>query len=218
MRIVWDCAVSLNDFIYEGPDLLNQLAGVLIRFRRFRYAVTSDIRKMYLNVKVPPKVRGALRILWWLDDDISKAPTEYQAAVHIYGAKSSGFIANLCVHDLVNRTEDSVLSGVLRKDLYVVHQFSMKVKPFPLFLVSTLLNEGGLHLTKFVSNSKNVVDAVPEGDQGLGQSEVDHSILGLSWNVETDELGIPCSIPGDSQAPTRGHYCQWLPRYMIHWE
>ena len=105
----WDCAVSLNDFIYEGSDLLNKLTEVLIRFCRFRYAVTSDIRNMYLNVKVHPKDRGALRILWWPDDDISKAPTEYPAAVHIYGAKSSGFIANLCVHDLAKRIEDSVL-------------------------------------------------------------------------------------------------------------
>ena len=54
-----------------------------------------------------------------------------------------------------------------------------------------------------MSNSKNVVDAIPEGDQGLGQSEVNHSILGLIWNVETNELGIPCSISDDSQAPTR---------------
>ena len=23
LRIVWDCAMSLNDFIFEGPDLLN---------------------------------------------------------------------------------------------------------------------------------------------------------------------------------------------------
>ena len=54
-----------------------------------------------------------------------------------------------------------------------------------------------------MSKSKNVVDAIPEGDQGLGQSEVNHSILSLSWNVEIDELGIPCSIPDNSQAPTQ---------------
>ena len=58
IRIVWDCAVSLNDFIYEGPNLLNELTNVLIRFRRYNYAVTSDIRKMYLNVKVPCYDRG----------------------------------------------------------------------------------------------------------------------------------------------------------------
>ena len=154
LRIVWDCAVSLNDFIYEGPDLLNQLTDVLIRFRRYRYAVTSDIRKMYLNVKVPPKDRGALRILWWPDDEISKAPTEYRAAVHIYGAKSSGFIANLCVHDLANRTEDSVLSDVLTKDLYVDDQASsVQYEGEAISLVSglsALLSEGGFHLTKFV--------------------------------------------------------------------
>jgi hypothetical protein len=53
LRIVWDCAVSLNEFIYDGPDLLASLNDVLIRFRRFRFAVTSDICKMYLNVTVP---------------------------------------------------------------------------------------------------------------------------------------------------------------------
>ena len=79
---------------------------------------------MYLNVKVPAKDRGALRILQWPDDNISKAPTEYQAAIHIYGAKSSGFMANLCVYDLANRTEDSLLSDVLTKDLYVGDQAS----------------------------------------------------------------------------------------------
>ena len=207
LRIVWDCAVSRNDLVYEGPDLLNQLTDVLIRFHRFRYAVTFDTRKMYLNVKVPSKDRGVLRILYRPDDDISKAPKEYRAAVHIYGAKSSGFIANLCVHDLASRTEDSVLSDVLTKDLYVDDQASsVQYEGQAISLVSglsALLIEGGFHLTKFVSNSKNVVDVIPEGDQGLGQSEVNHSILGLSYNVETDELGIPCSIPDDSQAPTQ---------------
>ena len=207
LRIVWDCAVSLNDFIYEGPDLLNQLTDVLIRFRRFKYAVTSDIRKMYLNVKVPPKDRGALRILWWPDNDMSKAPTEYRATVHIYGAKSSGFIANLCVHHLAEGSEDRVLSDVLKKDLYVDDQASsLQHEDEAISLVSdlsALLSKGGFHLTKFVSNSKAVINSIPEVDRGLDQSESNHSILGLKWNVQTDELGIPCSIPDDSQVPTR---------------
>ena len=191
LRIVWDCAVSLNDFIYEGPDLLNQLTEVLIRFRRFRYAITSDIRKMYLNVKVPPRDRGALRILWWPDNDMSKPPIEYRAAVHIYGAKSSGFVANLCVHDLAKGVNDSILSDVLTKDLYVDDQAtSMQFEDEAVSLVSdlsALLSKGGFHLTKFVSNSKTVVSSFPEEDQGLGQSEFNHSILGLNWNVQTDE-------------------------------
>ena len=101
---------------------------------------------MYLNVKVPLKDRGALRIIWWPDDDISKAPTEYRAAVHIYGAKSSGFIANLCVHDMGNRTKDSVLSDVLTKDLYDDDQASsVQYEGEAISLVSglsALLSEG----------------------------------------------------------------------------
>ena len=45
LRIVWDCAVSLNDFVHEGPDLINSLVDILIRFRRFKYGVCSDIKK-----------------------------------------------------------------------------------------------------------------------------------------------------------------------------
>ena len=207
LRIVWDCAVSLNDFIYEGPDLLNQLTDVLIRFRRFRYAVTSDIQKMYLNVKVPTQDRGALRVLWWPDNDMSKEPIEYQAAVHIYGAKSSGFVANLCIHSIAASTEDEKLSEVLLKDLYVDDQAtSIQCENEAVALASdltALLQKGGFHLTKFVSNSKAVNDSIPENEHGLGETKDNHSILGLKWNVLKDELAIPSSCQNVSKAPTR---------------
>ena len=44
--------VSLNDFIEKGPKLLNDLAHVLLRFRRFRVALSGDIREMFLRVRL----------------------------------------------------------------------------------------------------------------------------------------------------------------------
>ena len=58
-----------------------------------------------------------------------------------------------------------VLSDVLTKDLYVDDQASsVQYEGEAISFVSglsALLSEGGFHLTKFVSNSKNVVDAIP---------------------------------------------------------
>ena len=50
IRIVFDCSrksagVSLNDILIGGPDLLNSLVGVLLRFREERYPVMGDIEK-----------------------------------------------------------------------------------------------------------------------------------------------------------------------------
>ena len=44
-----------------GPDLLNQLVGILLRFRTGRVAVAGDIRAMFHQVRVPEKDRDSLR-------------------------------------------------------------------------------------------------------------------------------------------------------------
>ncbi|GBP35302.1 hypothetical protein EVAR_20675_1 [Eumeta japonica] len=55
-RIVFNAAAttedtSLNDQLYEGPDLLRPLNGILFRFREKRISVFADIEEMYLRVK-----------------------------------------------------------------------------------------------------------------------------------------------------------------------
>ena len=213
LRIVWDCALSLNNFLHEGPDLLNSIVEVLIRFRRFKYAVCSDIRKMYLSVKVPPGDRGALRVLWWPEGDIDKEPVEYRATVHIFGAKSSGFIANHCVRSLAERAEDPLVKNAILQDFYVDDQLSsVQQKDDAIRIIhgtSKILSEGGFHLTKFVSNCDSILESVPDDDKGnstdllLGESKAEHSTLGLHWKVSSDQLGFPCSIPNAEQNPTR---------------
>ena len=48
IRIVLDAAaehdgMTLNKAFLTGPDLLNNLAGILLRFRKNKVAVTADI-------------------------------------------------------------------------------------------------------------------------------------------------------------------------------
>jgi len=47
-----DSGYSLNDLLYTGPLLLPDYVKILIQFRLHPYAFTSDISKMYLQVRI----------------------------------------------------------------------------------------------------------------------------------------------------------------------
>ena len=44
--------VSLNDKLHTGPDLLNSLVGVLLRFREQRDGLAADIEAMFHQVQI----------------------------------------------------------------------------------------------------------------------------------------------------------------------
>ena len=58
IRIVFNSSASykghrLNDYWMKGPDLLNNLFGVLLRFRENEVAISADVSKMYHRVLIP---------------------------------------------------------------------------------------------------------------------------------------------------------------------
>jgi len=90
LRIVFDCAakyedVSLNDRVHQGPDLMNKLVGVLIRFRQEHIAIMADIEAMFCQVYVPRNDQDVLRFLWWPDGDLSREPETYRMTIHLFG-------------------------------------------------------------------------------------------------------------------------------------
>ena len=75
VRVVFDCAAkfcntSLNEQLFQGPDLTNNLVGVLLRFRQERIGLMSDIEKMFHQVRISPRDTCALSFLWWPDGDL----------------------------------------------------------------------------------------------------------------------------------------------------
>lgn len=45
---------SLNSSLLQGPDLPNNLLGVLLRVRKRRVAITGDIEQIYIDVLYVP--------------------------------------------------------------------------------------------------------------------------------------------------------------------
>lgn len=74
VRIVYDASAktkkevkSLNECLHRGPVLLQNLCGMLIRFRLYRIAIVADIEKAFLQVGLQPSERNVTRFLWLKD-------------------------------------------------------------------------------------------------------------------------------------------------------
>ncbi|GFN80939.1 tigger transposable element-derived protein 6 [Plakobranchus ocellatus] len=56
--------ISLNNCLETGPNLLPNLFGLLTRFRRWKVAVTADVAKAFLHIRVHEADQNVLRFLW----------------------------------------------------------------------------------------------------------------------------------------------------------
>ena len=63
-----------------------------------------------------------------------------------------------------------------------------------------LLSKGGFHLTKCLSDSRKVVELIPEGERAAAAKNMDfkHPIieipLGVQWQVDLDTFGLSISL------------------------
>ena len=66
----------LNDHLLPGPDLLNDLVGIILRSREKPIIITADIEGFFLHVGVRKEDRKFLQFLW--NDDFNKSPKEFE--------------------------------------------------------------------------------------------------------------------------------------------
>ena len=210
LRIVFDCAAeykgtSLNRNVLQGPDLTNKLIGTLLRFRQDRVAVMGDIEAMFYQVKVAPECRDSLRFLWWKDGDLSQPVQVYRMTVHPFGGIWSPSCANFALHktaELFAPEYDGDVVDIVKDNFYVddcLASFPSDDKAIDsVHGVCDLLSKGGFRLTKWVSNSRNVVQSIPEEERSKAVKGLDLSrstlplerALGTLWCTETDTFRI----------------------------
>ena len=207
-RVVFDCnsrykGRSLNDELVQGPDLVNRLTGVLIRFREEDFAIMGDIEGMYFQVQVPEEQRSFLRFLWWPDGNLELKPVEYEMCTHVFGATSSGGCANYALKQAAKDGKAKFgheAADTLDKNFYVDDLLkSVKDTCTAIQLVSNvsgMCSDGGFNLTKIVSNDAEVVNSLPMEKRApalqesvLSRTHIERP-LGVHWHVVSDTFNF----------------------------
>ncbi|XP_061896161.1 uncharacterized protein LOC133645296 [Entelurus aequoreus] len=199
VRIVWNSSqkyngVSMNDLLLKGPDVLNPIRAVLLRFREGVNAALGDIRKMFLWRDSP-------------EEEIS----EYAVTRVNMGDKPAGCIAQLAMREtasLPNFThlqderrvieEDSYVDDLLtsHNDLNRLDQITAGVEE--------VLKAGGFFLKPWVrsgqSGRKETEADVLKPEQGNTLilpnqiREGENKALGIGYQVDKDKLYILTAV------------------------
>ncbi|KAL0839890.1 hypothetical protein ABMA28_016513 [Loxostege sticticalis] len=203
VRMVHDAAaitggVSLNDTLLTGPDLLQSLPGVLLRMRQHRVAVSADITEMFLQVKIRPEDRDALRYLWRTDRDAP--PTEYRMTSLIFGATSSPATA-IYVKDRNAReaaeTHPEAAEAIERNHYMDDYIQSFETEEQAVKIAREVRDihlQAHFELRKWTSNSDTVLQQLDPGtkqeNMNLAEDNKTTRVLGLTWKTSSDHLGF----------------------------
>lgn len=187
---------SLNSIQLIGEKLQCDLAMQIIRFRRNKIGITTDISKMFNQVCVNPKQWDLQRIFW------REAPEErlkeYHLTVVTFGLASS---AHCAVRSMIQCAKDHAKSfpqatQVIEKCFYMDDGiFGAKGLQEAKLLckeVEFVLQQGGFELKHWASNAKEVeaeLNTNANDIQLIGKND-EEKILGIRWLKETDEITI----------------------------
>ena len=111
---------SLNNNLLPGLDLLNNLVSILCSFRQGEYAVISDIKAMFHQMRVPSPDTDALRFLWRKGTDTEIE--DYAMRVHVLGKPDSPCAANWVLKQMPT-ADDCQLKRIIEDNFYMDNFF-----------------------------------------------------------------------------------------------
>jgi len=116
---------SLNHCLEKGPNMLELIPSILLRFRGKKVGVISDIRKAFLMVGVAKEDRDMQKFLWWEEGqdntETCKSIVPYRHCRVIFGLNCSPFLLAAVLDYHLNKVslEDKKVADILKKSLYV---------------------------------------------------------------------------------------------------
>ncbi|VDK45702.1 unnamed protein product, partial [Cylicostephanus goldi] len=221
MRIVFDASAHykdcpcLNDVLHQGPLILPDLVGVILRFRLHRIAVMSDIEKAFLQVRLQERDRDATRCIWVREITLPPTPDNlvvYRFTRVTFGLNASPFLLSATIdYHLENTASNDDMAPEIRKNLYVDNLFfgaqSSEEALAKYTHTKALFRELNMNLREYRSNDQQFNTTIAEADR---MKSVCPKVLGIPWNSETDKFIIRGSMVASKEKITKRTVTQQL--------
>ena len=204
VRVVFDAAartegVCFNDLLDTGPDLLESLLGVLLRFRQFAFAVKADIKDMFLCIEIIDADRGAQRFLW-RGADRSREPDELEIITLIFGSTASPtsaiYVKNTNAQRFI-KTKPIAAASIKKNsymDDFLASAGSAEELKKQVSDVIEINSEVGFVMHGWASNDEQIVSSIREKDKLTTENQAklckEERVLGLYWDRDGDNLGF----------------------------
>ncbi|KAI8430326.1 hypothetical protein MSG28_000632 [Choristoneura fumiferana] len=189
-----DTGVSLNNILYEGPNIYPEIIDILMRFRLYKFVFTTDIVKMFRGVLINEKQRDLQRILWRNSE--SEPVKCLQLQTITYGTKSAPYLAYRTLQHLAETqshkwplASEPIKLQTFMDDICYGQNNEYKLQQVILQLTE-MLQSAGFSLHKWSTNIPHFFK-----DFHLEFSNQENvGILGLKWNINKDWFNIPIEV------------------------
>ncbi|UYV80828.1 hypothetical protein LAZ67_19001892 [Cordylochernes scorpioides] len=208
--------LSLNDCLASGPNVIEQIPAILLRFREKAIGVIADIRKAFLQIEVKEEDRDYLRFLWW------KSNHQIQVFRHkrvVFGVTCSPYLLGAVIlHHLKGvSSEFGALPQKLMECLYIdncVTSVDTEAELVDLVEKSTEIfakAKMDLRMWQFgpIHRVKEVYSRLPPSVD-IERSE-EASVLGMKWDLLEDTLNVRIKTDWDEPLPTtiQENFMKW---------
>ena len=203
-RLVWNSSqpcrgTSLNNILMKGPDFLNPIGNVLLRFRSGLNAVVGDIAKMYNSVFLEEKETHLHRFLW---------PNQESGNIETYviqrlniGDRPAACLAMLAMKltailpgnnyleqavDTVTKSTyvDDILDSTNSKEESVVLQQG----------IDEILRKGGFKVKAWIHSGESPTSSAADVNLPNAIKPEEVRALGLGYDVKEDKLYITSAV------------------------
>ncbi|UYV69496.1 hypothetical protein LAZ67_6003799 [Cordylochernes scorpioides] len=187
--------LSLNDCLASGPNVIEQIPAILLKFREKAIGVIADIRKAFLQIEVKEEDRDYLRFLWWKNNH------QIQVFRHkrvVFGVTCSPYLLGAVIlHHLKGvSSEFGALPQKLMECLYIdncVTSVDTEAELVDLVEKSTeIFAKAKMDLRMWqlgpIHRVKEVYSRLPPSVD-IERSE-EASVLGMKWDLLEDTLNV----------------------------
>ena len=210
----WNGAPSLNECLNSGPPLQNKLWSVLIRGRFNPVAVTGDIKKAFLQVRIRAEDRDALRFHWVKDIGTREIET-LRFTRALFGLTSSPFLLAGVIDQHLDSwsIKNPEIVKEIKKDLYVDDWIGggttiAKAKEMKEAAIE-IFADASFELHKWHSNVpeletgdvQSCIEDQTFAKQQLCQGRRTSMILGLEWDKQRDTISV--AVPTEKAVATK---------------
>ena len=189
---------QLNDYWMKGPDLLNNLFGVNLRFREREVALIGDISKMYHRILIPEQDQHVHRFLW-RNLETHREPDVYVKTVLTFGDKPAPAMAQIALRKTAEECKEikPKAGKVLTENVYMddICESVETVEEAKKLAedIDFVLKNGGFQVKGWISNKELHENSKHTGESDANnmlKEEVDEKVLGISWNRKSDTLSL----------------------------
>lgn len=208
-RVVFDASAkgpngkSLNDHLNKGKVEVNDLLKLLVQFRSFKYAMTADIKKMYLQIEIDKSHRDFLRFLWVNEQGETIC---FRMKRLTFGIADSAFLATQVCRQHAEKYRNQFPEAAERivnhrwVDDLVTGTDSLDEAKELVSQISSIMSYCAMDFTKWLSSSDEVMEVIPPEKRGDGKMVLTESTetfaedrslksaLGVHWDPRADTL------------------------------